>query len=117
MVEPFKKQLRTKTQCQFLSIRNSSWYYDPKGEALLKLKLMRLIDKLYLLTPDYGSRQMTSWIRRQGPVVGLHRVRRLMTLMGFHAFYQEPCSSQPHLHHSIYPYLLPNLAVTQPNQV
>ena len=42
MVEPSNKQLSIKTQCQLLSISRSGWYYDPKGESPLNLKLMRL---------------------------------------------------------------------------
>jgi putative transposase len=100
-----------------LSISRSGWYYDPKGETPLNLKLMRLIDEQFLATPYYGSRQMARWLRRQGDNVGRHRVRRLMALMGLHAIYQEPRTSQPHPHHRIYPYLLRNLAVTRTNQV
>jgi putative transposase len=117
MVESAHKQLSIKTQCQLLSISRSSWYYEPPGESPLNLKLMRLIDEQYLLTPYYGSRQMARWLRRQGHHVGRHRVRRLMALMGLHAIYQEPRTSQPHPHHRIYPYLLRNLAVTRANQV
>ena len=83
----------------------------------MNLKLLRVIDEQFLVTPDYGSRQMARWVRRQGYGVGRHRVRRLMALMGLHAIYQEPRTSQPHPHHRIYPYLLRNLAVTRTNQV
>jgi len=38
-------------------------------------------------------------------------------VMGLHAIYQEPRTSQPHPHHRIYPYLLRNLAITRANQV
>jgi len=117
MVESAHKQLSIKKQCQLLSINRSSWYDEPTGESPLNLKLMRLIDEQYLLTPYYGSRQMARWLRRQGHNVGRHRVRRLMALMGLHAIYQEPRTSQPHPHHRIYPYLLRNLAVTRANQV
>lgn len=117
MVEPSHKHLSIKTQCQLLSISRSGWYYDPKGEAPLNLKLMRLIDEQYLLTPYYGSRQMARWVRRQGYAVGRHRVRRLMALMGLQAIYQEPRTSQPHPPHRIYPYLLRNLVIQKANQV
>ncbi len=117
MVEPANKQLSIKKQCQLLSLSRSSWYYEPTGESPLNLKLMRLIDEQYLLTPYYGSRQMARWLRRQGHNVGRHRVRRLRALMGLHAIYQEPRTSQPHPHHQIYPYLLRKLAITRANQV
>lgn len=117
MVEPSHDQLNIKTQCQLLSISRSSWYYEPKGPPPLNLKLMRLIDEQFLLTPYYGSRQMARWLKRQGYDVGRHRVRRLMRLMGLCAIYQEPRTSQPHPQHRIYPYLLRNLVVTRANQV
>ena len=64
MVEPSHKQLSIKTQCQLLSISRSGWYYDPKGETPLTLKLMRLIDEQFGATPYYGSRQMARWLRQ-----------------------------------------------------
>jgi len=117
MVESAHKQLSIKTQCQLLSISRSGWYYEPKGQTSLTLKLMRLIDEQFLARPYYGSRQMARWLRRQGHGVGRHRVRRLMALMGLHAIYQEPRTSQPHPQHRNYPYLLRNLAVQKANQV
>lgn len=75
------------------------------------------MDEQFLATPYYGSRQMARWLKRQGYDVGRHRVRRLMALMGLHAMYQEPRTSQLHPHHRMYPYLLRNLTVTRPNQV
>ncbi len=117
MVESSNTHLSIQTQCQLLSISRAGWYYDPKGESPLNLTLMRLIDEQFLATPCYGSRQMARWLRRQGYDVGRHRVRRLMALMGLHAIYQEPRTSQPHPQHRIYPYLLRNLAITRPNQV
>jgi len=117
MVELANTQLSITKQCQLLSISRSGWYYEPRGESPLTLKLMRLIDEQYLLTPYYGSRQMARWLRREGHNVGRHRVRRLMALMGLHAMYQEPRTSQPHPQHRIYPYLLRKLAITRANQV
>ncbi len=38
-------------QCRLLSILRSSFYYEPKGETVLNLVLMRLIDKQFLETP------------------------------------------------------------------
>lgn len=117
MIEPSNYNVSITTQCRLLSISRSGWYYDPKGEPPLNLKLMRLIDEQFLSTPYYGSRQMARHLRRTGYCVGRHRVRRLMQLMGLRAIYQEPRTSQPHPEHRVYPYLLRNLAVTKPNQV
>lgn len=117
MVEPSNDNLSIKAQCALLSISRSGWYYDPKGPSPLNLKLMRLIDEQFLITPYYGSRQMARYLRREGYNIGRQRVRRLMRLMGIEAIYQKPRTSDPHPDHKIYPYLLRNVAVTKANQV
>ena len=96
-----------------MSIARSSFYYAGTGESPLNLRLMRLIDEQFLETPFYGSRQMTRWLRRQGDMVSRKRVRRLMRLLGVHALYQRPRTSQPHPVHRIYPYLLRDLPSDQ----
>ena len=100
-----------------MSVARSSFYYAGTGESPLTLRLMRLIDEQFLETPFYGSRQMTRWLRRQGDMVSRKRVRRLMRLLGVHALYQRPRTSQPHPAHRIYPYLLRDLPITRPNHV
>jgi len=88
MIAPSNDNLSITAQCRLLSISRSGWYYDPKGEPPLNLKLMRLIDEQFMATPYYGSRQMARHLRRAGYCVGRHRVRRLMRLMGIAAIYQ-----------------------------
>jgi len=77
---------------------------------------MRMIDEQFLETPFYGSRQMARHLRRQGQKVGRKRVQRLMRQMGIWAIYQAPRTSKPHPEHEIYPYLLRNMTIDQPNQ-
>lgn len=117
MVDPSNDNMGITAQCRLLSISRSGWYYDPKGESPLNLTLMRMIDEQFLATPYYGSRQMASYLRRTGQVVGRHRVRRLMRRMGIEAIYQKPRTSDPHPEHKTYPYLLRDMPVTKPNQV
>jgi putative transposase len=78
---------------------------------------MRQIDAQYLRTPFYGWPKMTAALRQQGYVVNGKRVRRLMRQMGLQAITvrKRPTTSTPG--HRIYPYLLRNTAVEQPNQV
>ena len=117
MIEPDHKHLTLAVQCRLLSISRSGFYYQPKGETPLNLKLMRLIDEQFLKTPFYGSRQMARYLSREGYCVGRHRVRRLMRLMGIEAIYQKPRTSLSHPAHKKYPYLLKDMEITRPNQV
>jgi len=117
MVEPKHPELSIVRQCQLLKISRSTYYYEPKGESELNLKLMRLIDEQFLETPFYGSRQMKRHLRRQGYNVGRKRVRRLMRRMGIEAIYQAPKTSKPHPEHKTYPYLLRNMTIDRSDQV
>ena len=117
MVEPNLPGLSVGKQCALLSISRSSFYYDPKGESVRNLDLMRLIDKQFLETPFYGVRQMTWHLRNDGHLVNEKRIRRLMRLMGLMPIYQKPNTSRPTKGHRIYPYLLRGLRVARPNQV
>jgi len=117
MIEHSNDNLSIKTQCKLLHISRSGLYYTPKGESILNLKLMRIIDEQFMKTPFYGSRQMARHLRREGYCVSRHRVRRLMRKMGIQAIYQAPKTSVQHPAHKIYPYALRGLKITSPNQV
>jgi putative transposase len=115
MIDVSHKKLSVMRQCALVSISKSSYYYVNKGESELNLRLMKLMDRQFLETPFYGSRQMVRYLKRQGYCVS--RKRRLMKKMGISAIYQKPNTSKPEPGHKIYPYLLRNLPVTRPNQV
>lgn len=110
-------ELSQRRQCTLLQLSRSTLYYRPKGESAENLRFMEIIDKQFLETPWYGSRQMARHMKRQGHKCGRHRVRRLMRLMRLVPIYQEPNTSKKHPAHKIYPYLLKGLAITRPNQV
>ena len=109
--------LSVRRQCGLLSLVRSNLYYQPKGESAENLRFMALIDKQFLETPWYGSRQMARYMQRQGHKCGRHRVRRLMRLMRLVPIYQTPNTSKKHPRHKIYPYLLLGLMINRPNQV
>ena len=110
-------ELSQRRQCRLLQLSRSMLYYRPKGESAENLAFMEIIDKQFLETPWYGSRQMARHMKRQGHKCGRHRVRRLMRLMRLVPIYQEPNTSKKHPAHKIYPYLLKGLAINRPNQV
>ena len=92
------------------------FYYQPVGISELELTLMKLIDRLYLETPFYGSRKMTEELKRKGYPVNRKRIRRLMQIMGLQAIYRRPRTSTPGKGHKVYPYLLKGLKIERPNQ-
>ena len=104
-------------QCELVDISRSSYYHVPNGESEFNLELMGEIDRQFLETPFYGSRQMARHLRRQGYAVGRTRIRRLMRRMGLQAIYQKPRMSIPNSQHRIYPYLLRDLSINRANQV
>jgi putative transposase len=104
-------------QCELLGLNRSALYYQPATESAFNLRLMRLIDQQYLHTPFYGWPRMTASLRRQGYHVNAKRVRRLMQHMGVQAIYPKPNTTVASKDHTVYPYLLRGLDITQPNQV
>lgn len=117
MVEPDHDELSVRRQCELLDVSRSGLHYQPVGASADNLELMRLIDEMYLRHPYYGSRRMTTVLRRDGHDVNRKRVQRLMRLMGLEAMAPGPHTSRPHPEHPVYPYLLRDLVVDRPNQV
>jgi putative transposase len=109
-------QISQRRQAELLGISRSSLYYRPiinERDVLLT----RLIDEIYTEAPCYGSRKIKAALQRQGQVVGLAHVQRLMREMGLAAIVPRGHRSQRHPEHRVYPYLLRGLTITRPNQV
>lgn len=117
MIEPGHPSLSIRRQCALVGLNRASYYLEAVGESEFNLHLMRLIDEQYLRTPFYGYPKMTAELQRQGYAVNRKRVARLMQKMGLQAVFPKRKLSQPAEGHAIYPYLLRNLAISQPNQV
>ena len=117
MVDREHPSLSVARQCVLLGVSRSGLYYRPKGVVGEDLTLMQAMDRQYLETPFYGSRRMKAWLDRQGCQVSRKRVQRLMRIMGLRAIYRRPRTSRPAPDHRVYPYLLENVKVAEPNQV
>ena len=78
---------------------------------------MNEIDRVFTVYPFFGSLQIVAYLPRNEFHAGLHRVRRLMGLMGPQAIYKGPNISKKHPQYRIYPYLLRKLPFTWPNHV
>ncbi len=109
-------KLSQRRQYSLLRLSRSNLYYQPVGESAENLKYMAIIDKQFLETPWYGSRQMARFMKRHGHQYGRHRVRRLMRKMCLVPIYQPPNTSKKHPRHKVWPYLLKGLIINRPNQ-
>jgi putative transposase len=100
-----------------LGLTRASYYYTPEPVREETLTLMRMLDQQYTATPFYGVKKMTHFLREQGYTVGKDRVRTLLRLMGLEAIYPRRSFSHGGAEHKVYPYLLREVNITQPNQV
>ena len=104
-------------QCMLLGIARSSFYYQPQPSSSAELDLLNRVDRIFTEHPVYGSRRLQVALLREGIPVGRRRVRRLMRKLGLAAVRPKRNTSKPHPEHKIYPYLLRDRAIDQPNQV
>jgi putative transposase len=104
-------------QCELIGLARASYYYEAIEESEMNLRIMRMLDEQYLITPFYGSRRMVEVLKSKGEVVNRKRLQRLMGIMGIEAMYPKPKTSIGNKEHYKYPYLLRDLKIYKPNQV
>jgi putative transposase len=109
--------LSVRRQCAMLGLARSGVYRLPRPANDDDSVLMRRIDELFTRWPFLGSRRMTAMLRAEGCTINRKRVQRLMRRMGIAALGPKPRTTKPAPGHTIYPYLLRDLAVERPNQV
>ena len=61
------QKLSIRKQCELLQLSRSRLYYQPVGESAEHLTFMEIIDKQFLETPWYGSRQPLGTFAAQIP--------------------------------------------------
>ena len=104
-------------QCDILELSRSGIYYTPVPVSVKDMELMRQIDKIHLMYPFYGSRNIRNELWVRGYDVGRDRVRRLMRRRGVEVLYVKPRLSLAHPGHIKYPYLLRGLEIVRANHV
>jgi putative transposase len=117
LIIPSDENLSIADQCNLLGVPRASFYYEPRPESEMNLKHMRMIDEQYLITPFFGSRQITEILKSKGEIINRKKVQRLMRLMQLAAQCPQQKTSIGNKEHYKYPYLLNNLDITFPNQV
>ena len=103
-------------QCRILSLSRSGVYYLPVPVSDKARELMELIDRIHLEEPYLGTRGIRNELWNRGYRIGRSHVRTLMRKMGVEALYQKPRLSKPHPGHTIYPYLLKGVTITEANK-
>ncbi|MCL0086559.1 IS3 family transposase [Thermodesulfovibrionales bacterium] len=88
-------------RCDLLSLSKGCLYYEPVKMDAYNHKLMEMIDRQYLKTPFYGSREMAIYLTNEGYFVNRKRVQRLMRLMNIQAIYPKPNLSKNRREHKI----------------
>jgi putative transposase len=116
MIEPDQK-LPVQEQCRLLSLSRSGYYYQPKQETELNLRLLRRIDEINVENPTWGSRMLRDRLALEGDVVNRKRIKRLMAILWIKVIYPARNLSKRNQEHKVYPYLLKGLVIDQPNQV
>lgn len=109
--------MSVRRQCELLGLGRAGLYREPARESDENLRLMRLIDEQYLVTPFYGSRRMAAWLIRRGEAVNRKRVQRLMRTMGLEAIHPGPRTTTRNPDHEIHPYLLRGVTIDRRDQV
>lgn len=117
MIEANHSDLSISRQCDLLGLSRSSYYYQPCGESVANLVLMKAIDVLYTKHPFYGPRRIAINLPNIYQPINVKKVRRLMKLMGIEAIYPKPDLSKPDSEHKIFPYLLRGKKIEKVNQV
>jgi putative transposase len=104
-------------QAAALGISRGAVYYQPVPVPDADLALMRRIDAVHLEMPWFGARGLRRVLRPEFPGVGRRHLGTLMRRMGLSAQAPQPGTSRRHRAHPVYPYLLRNRVITQPNEV
>ena len=116
MIDP-EHTLPRSRQAELLELSRSSLYYQPMPISEADLELMLQIDRLHLEYPFAGARMLRDMLKPLGYNVGRRHVARLMRLMGLEALYRKKRTTKRNPEHPIYPYLLRNLVIEEPNHV
>jgi len=116
MIEP-DEMLTIRDQCRLLGLSRSGYYYRPRQETELNLKLLRRIDEINLENPTWGSRMIRDRLALEGDIVNRKRIKRLMAILRIKVIYPGRNLSKRNQEHKVYPYLLQGLVIDRANQV
>jgi putative transposase len=105
-------------QCQLLGLSRSTIDYEPVPESEENWRIKRLLDEIYLNDPCLGTRRLITVLERDYSLsINRKRLQRLRHEMGMEAIYCKPRTSLRNEEDHIWPYLLRDMQIEQPNHV
>ena len=111
-------KLSLRTQCELLSVSRSSLGYVPVPVSAEDLKIMRIMDEIYLRDPCIGVRRVVQLLERDHALcANRKRVSRLRRTMGVETIFCRPRTSIPDRKHVKFPYLLRDKNIVRANAV
>jgi putative transposase len=115
MIEQKHEIMSIKKRCELLDITRSTLYY--KNACVNEVSIINEMREIYEQCPFYGYRRIHVVLRQHGMIINRKRVQRLMKFAGIKAIYPLPKTSVKNQEHTVYKYLLKNLAITRSDQV
>jgi putative transposase len=70
-----------RVQAELLSVSRSTVYYQPQPPSPQEVQLKHCIDEIYMKSPFYGSRKITTQLQLEGLLVNRKAVQRHMREM------------------------------------
>lgn len=110
-------ELSITEQCAALGLSRSTLYYKPCTASGEDLRIMRLMEGLYLEDPTRGTRRMSDELGDLGVQAGRDKVRTLMQRMRMKCVYRRPRTTVIDAAKYKHPYLLRGLKIDRPHQV
>lgn len=104
-------------QCRMLNIHRSGLYYKAVSAGEEDLRIMRIMDEMYLEDPTRGTRRYSADLVQEGVHIGRDKARSLMRIMGIEAMYCRPRTTVCDPTKYKFPYLLRGLKIERSNQV
>jgi putative transposase len=102
-----------------LGLARSTAYHIPitNEPSKMEIDIKNAIDRIHFKEPSYGVRRIRNELNRLGYRIGRRLVKRYLQEMDITVFYPGPNLSKRAKKAKIYPYLLRNLSIDEPNQV
>jgi len=117
LIEHDNPEISVVQQAKLLSLNRSSIYYKEVPPDSEIVTISHTIDKIYTISPAFGSRRITVLLNQSGIKISRPTVQKHMREMGIHGIFPKKNLSKKNPENKIYPYLLRNVEASYPNHI